>query len=315
MTAVEQRQRSDDVLEARRIMKFMTLGLGALWTIDGLLQLQPQMFTQNFAAQVIGMGLMALPPALYFASLKLLVWFLIPNIVLWNFSFAALQLAIGFSLLLGSAWIRRLALMASVAWGVMVWVIGEDMASVLSPTTAGGVFPGTPSILSGFPGAALVYVVIALFLLLIPVNRWMPSGRFSIVRDAPALLFLLSAAVQAAPIMWTAYGQASIFAANIGNLPAQFAGTVIPLARFTTAHPVLSNGLEVAVTLLSAFGLLWGNWRRWGYVFALAWLGFIWWFGLGLGGILTGLGTDPNTPPVIALLMVPAIAWRKYSKK
>ena len=56
MTEVEQRQRPDDTLEARRIMKFMTLGLGALWTLDGLLQLQPQMFTRNFAAQVIGLG-------------------------------------------------------------------------------------------------------------------------------------------------------------------------------------------------------------------------------------------------------------------
>ena len=309
-------QRSNDVLEARRIMNFMTIGLGALWTLDGFLQLQPQMFTQNLALQVIGMGLMGLPPPLYIVFERVLVQFLIPHMAFWNSVFAALQLGIGFSLLMAPARIKRLALITSVVWGVLVWVFGEGLAGVLSMTPAGGVFPGTPSMLSGFPGAALLYVVIALFLLFLPADRWVPLGRFSIVRDAPVLLFILCAAVQAAPAMWTAYGQGSIFAANVGNLPTQFAGTIIPLATYAIAHPVLTNGPEVAAILLSTFGLFWGKNRGcWGYVFALAWLSFIWWFGLGLGGILTGLGTDPNTPPAIALLMVPAIAWRRYSKR
>ncbi|MCL5068501.1 MAG: hypothetical protein M1368_09150 [Thaumarchaeota archaeon] len=311
-----QYRRSDDLAEAHRIMKFMTIGLGALWALDGFLQLQPQMFTKDLPLQVIGMGLMGLPPELYLWSENILYRILVPNIVLWNSIWAGLQLGIGFSLLIGSSRIKRIALVTSVVWGILVWLFGEGMAGLLTMTPEGGFFPGTPSMLSGFPGAALIYIVIALFLLLIPAERWVPLGRFSIVRDAPLILFLLEAAVQFAPAMWTSYGQSSIFAANIENLPVQLERYIVFLARYTIAHPILSNSLEVTAILLSAFGIFWARSHGlWAYSIALVWLGFVWWFALGLGAILTGLGTDPNTPLVIALLMVPGIAWRRYSKR
>lgn len=292
------------MLEALRLRRIVTIGLGVLWVIDGLLQLQPTMFTQNLSLGIIANAQMSLPPVLYFASLNFLIHVIAPSIALWNAGFASMQLAIGISLLFGSPRIRRAALVASIAWGILVWLFGEGMAGIFGPTMAGGVFPGTPSIMNGFPGAALIYVILA-FLLLLPPRQWKLSRRFSIVRESAALLFLACALLQTAPLMWTTYGQASIFAANIDNLPAQLAGTINPLVRFTTFNPVLSNSVEIVACALAAMGLLLR--QKWGYIFALAWLAFIWWFGLGLGGTLTGFGTDPNTPPAIALLMVPVI--------
>lgn len=285
----------------------MTAGLGILWILDGLLQLQPQMFTQSLAVKVIANALMSLPSPLYFVSLHALINYFMPYVVIWNIGIATLQLALGISLLIGSDKVKRSALVTSIVWGVIVWVFGEGMGSILGPTMTGGVFPGTPSIMNGFPGAALLYVVIAAFILL-PDKHWELDGRFSIVRDAPVLVFAVAAALQAAPLMWTTYGQASIFAANIENLPAQIANTtIVPVSTITAAHPVLSNSIELAANSLSAFAV-WGVHRKFrSYAFVLAWLAFIWWFGLGLGGTLTGLGTDPNTPPAIALLIVPAI--------
>lgn len=295
----------DELLEARRTKKWVTLGLGALWTADGLLQLQPQMFTQNLATNVVATSMMSLPGSLYFASLKLLIRFFLPNPILWNAGVAALQLSLGIAIILGSGAVRRLALAASVVWCAMVWVFGEGLGGFLGGTMTGGVFPGTPSVMNGFPGAALLYALAALFLML-PDARWKFSGRLSAVRDAPALLFLSFAAFQAAPLMWTAYGQASIFASNTGSLPLQLGGSVVlPLTLFAVSHPVLCNSLELGACLLSALGIYVG--QRWGYIFALGWIAFIWWFPLGLGALLTGLGTDPNTPPIIGLLMVPAI--------
>ncbi len=287
----------------------MTLGLGALWVVDGLLQLQPRMFSLFFANNVnsvLGNALQSLPPPLYLASMSFFLRYITPHAALWNASVAVVQLALGVSLLRGGERVRRAALAVSVAWGLTVWVFGEGMSGVFAATMSGGVFPGTPSILNGFPGAALVYALAAL-LLLLPRGFWNLSGRFSVVRDAPAVLFLVLAAVQAAPLMWTTFGQSSIFAANIAALPSQATYTLVPIIRFAAAHPVLCNAAEVTITLLAGVGLLVRR-SRLGYAFALAWLGFIWWFGLGLGGTLTGLGTDPNTPPAIALLMVPLIS-------
>ena len=299
---------SKDMEDAFRVRNIVAIGLGVLWIIDGLLQLQPNMFTQNLAVDVIANALMSLPSALYVATLKVLIYFIAPNIAYWNLGFAVLQLALGISLIFGSMRVRRFALVASVIWGVVVWVFGEGMAGILSGTMAGGVFPGTPSILNGFPGAAMIYVILGL-LLLLPLGYWTLAGRFSIVRDIPAVLFFVCAMVQTAPLMWSSYGQASIFAANIDNLPVQFAGTIKSLIEFTVSRPVLSNLIEIGACATATLGL-WLK-QRWGYVFALCWISFIWWFGLGLGGTLTGLGTDPNTPPAIALLMVPLIVYSR----
>lgn len=285
--------------QARRLV---TLGLGALWILDGLFELQPGL-KSHFAVAVIGNAMETLPSPFYLTSMNMLSTLVIPYAALWDLLFASLQLSLGVALVAGSARLKHVALLASVAWGSVVWVFGEGMAGILSP---GGTFPGTPSILNGFPGPAMVYVLIAL-LLLMPENRWRLSGRFSVVADAPALVFLACAAVQAAPLMWTSYGQASIFVAGRDYLPSQLAVTLKPFADFTIAHPVIGNTIEVGANLVAAIGLLFAGKSRWVFAFAFGWLAFVWWFGLGLGGMLTGLGTDPGAPPAIMLLMGPAL--------
>lgn len=289
--------------EAARARRLLAIGLGILWTADGLLQLQPQMFTGALAVAVADSS-MSLPPAIYFASLKFVDGFILGNVAAFNFGVAAIQLCLGVSILAGGERARRAALAVSIVWALAIWVLGEGMAGVLGATMAGGIFPGTPSIVSGFPGAALLYAVAAA-LLLVPERRWRLSGRFSPIRDVPAVIFILSAAVQAAPLMWTTYGQLSIFASNTGSLPSGLAGGALHLEDVSAAYPAMSNLLEVVACLVAGLGLL--RLTRWGLAFALSWLGFIWVFPLALAGLFTGIGTDPNTPPAIALLMVPAV--------
>lgn len=292
----------DEAPDAARAKRLVAIGLGALWTADGLLQLQPQMFTGSLAGALANSS-MSLPPAIYFTWVKLVDGFIVSNVAAFNFGVAAIQLCLGASLLVGGGRASRAALAVSIVWALSVWVLGEGMAGVFGATMAGGVFPGTPSIVSGFPGAALLYAVAAA-LLLVPERRWHPSGRFSPVRDVPAVLFILCAAVQAAPLMWTTYGQLSIFASNTGSLPSGLVGGALSLKDVSAAYPAMSNLLEVGACLGAGLGLLLLS--RWGVAFAAAWLAFIWVFPLALAGLFTGVGTDPNTPPAIALLMVPA---------
>lgn len=304
------RQSLPDYQHASRLV---TIGLGTLWIIDGLLQLQPQMFTQHLSIDVIGSALMSLPPALYFWSLNILIHFFMPYAAIWDISFAVLQLCIGISLIVGKEHVQKVGLWISIIWGSIVWVFAEGMSGILAGTMSGGVFPGTPSLINGFPGAALVYVLAALLLVFLPKRLWNPSSYLSVSRLVPALIMFVSAFVQAAPLMWRTFGQASIFTANSDNVPAQLVGSIEPLATFAASHPAIANSLELSMCLLSGVGLLSG--KRWGSALALCWLGFVWWFGLGLGGILTGGGTDPNTPTAIALLVVPTLLWQYHSSR
>jgi hypothetical protein len=288
--------------------KLVVLGLGVLWVFDGVLQLQPSMFTQSFAVDTVGSAIMGLPAPLYHFSLNFLQTLIIPYISLWNWLFALTQIAVGLILIKGSPRARRYALVASIPWSLFIWVFGEGLGGVFDSTMSGGVFPGTPSIISGFPGAALLYAWVAV-LALLPQRKWRMSARISAARDGPAVLFAVAALVQASPLMWTTFGQASIFAADLDNLPARLGFTVLTIESYTASHPFLSNSLEVGITALVALTLFVFKFRKWPVALEAAWLLFIWWFGLGLGGTPTGLGTDPNTPPVIILLTVPRIVW------
>ncbi len=313
ITTESAQRTNQSLLDAQQTSRLVTICLGALWIFNGLLQLQPQMFTQHLSVDVVGYALMSLPPTLYFWSLNILIHFFMPYVSIWDVLFAALQLSIGFSLVVGPRHVQRVGLWISIVWGSIVWVFAEGMSGILTGTMSGGVFPGTPSIMNGFPGAALVYVLVALLLLFLPKRLWNPSTRFSIFRIVPSLIFVIAALVQAAPLMWRTFGQASIFAANSDNVPAQLAWSIMPFVKFTTSNPEIANSIELSMCLLSSVGLLTG--KRWGSVLAICWLGFIWWFGLGLGGILTGGSTDLNTPPAIALLILPTLLWQNHSRR
>ena len=123
--------------------------LGLLWILDGMLQLQPAMLTSRFATQVIapaGDG----QPAFVSWPVQTAARVIGHQPVLADLAFAVIQLALGAGLLYPRT--ARRALAASVAWALAVWYLGEGL---------GGLFGGGASLLTGAPGAALVYAVVA----------------------------------------------------------------------------------------------------------------------------------------------------------
>jgi len=122
--------------------RFMRIGLGALWVIDGALQLQPAMFTPSFPVNVVGPALQSLPNPIYEYSLSILQTYIIPHISIWNTLFAFLQLLIGVLILSNRHTLRTLGLTLSLVWSGFLWVFAEGLGGIYASTMSGGVFPG-----------------------------------------------------------------------------------------------------------------------------------------------------------------------------
>src|SRR5581483_8356851 len=122
--------------------------LGLLWLIDGILQLQPQMFTMNMVNGVMKPMLEGQPGAIE-SSLNLIVQITTQNLALVNLIVAIVQILIGLSLLLGRG--VKVALLASIVWSFIVWYGGEGLSMLLT---------GQASALTGAPGAVLLYALL-----------------------------------------------------------------------------------------------------------------------------------------------------------
>ncbi|MHB1626890.1 MAG: sulfocyanin-like copper-binding protein [Bacilli bacterium] len=279
---------------------FLWYGLGGLWLVDGLLQIQPPMSSSMFVDMVLAPVLQGLPS-----------WYLRimgQGIQLWtdhqidSAVWAALiQLAIALLLLTGrDRWWGRLGLWTSIGWGAVVWFLGEGM---------GGILSGHPSFITGSPGSVGMYIVGAVLLLTPPA--WWAQGK--IERTAATwggLFWLLCAVWQVNPGSgyWTSAGLWSGLFANSFATP-QPAFIVVPIhfvAVLARQRPILWNGLFAAVML----GLVVMFWmrkgKRWTMALVLGWLFFTWWIGQDFG-VVGGVGSDPNISPILAIVL--AGAW------
>lgn len=271
-------------------------GLGVLWLVDGLLQLQPHMALSNL--DLILMGGWGEP--------GWLIGFLSDGFVHTVYAnqwavpldglLAGVQIFLGLSLLLNvdnamGRWTLRL----SVPFGLMVWVVAEWLGSLLSLSV---------SFVTGGPGAALLYVGMALLLLNDDIWR-RPDGLLQIRRGV-GLAWIIGALLQAFPTFWTANGLTTPFQQSLVMTPTSV--RTWPISHFiawASVHPQIANAVLVVGCLL--FGLaIWKAWRGF-VVYAAegAWLLGIWWMGENFGALWGGMATDPNSAPVWALFMLP----------
>jgi hypothetical protein len=126
--------------------------LGVLWLIDGLLQLQPLMFTGNMINGIMRPMLVG-QPGLFEPSLQFIVNQTTIHLVEVNLVIAGVQILLGLGfLLLPDRWLKVVVL-GSIVWALIVWYGGEGMSML---------FTGTASILSGAPGAVLLYPLLGL---------------------------------------------------------------------------------------------------------------------------------------------------------
>ena len=281
----------------RRVLR---ISLGALWIVDGLLQAQPAM-PESFVPETIAPGLAAAPDWLFavvdpFSRLWLQHPVAADAVTVW------IQVGLGLAILVGgSGRLARSVLVASAAWAAFVWVVGELVGGLTDPQA---------SWLTGAPGAALLYVVASL-LLLLPAGAWVGgvAGRWA--RGAVGATFVLGAVLQALPRAgyWSPTGLFTILSGTaVGGVPAPVAAPIQAAATAVPTHAGLSNAVLVAVLAVVGAGLVLGAFPRAMSVAGIVICLFGWWFGQGFG-VFGGTGTDPNSGLVSILLLLSGWPW------
>ncbi len=278
-------------------LRQVQVALGALWLLDGLLQLQPPMFTSAFVTQILDPVAQGQPP-LIGHSITAMASFIAPHIAAWNLVFALVQLALG----LGFLWRRtvRPAIVASLAWSLLVWWFAEGLGGLLT----GGATPVT-----GAPGAVLLYALIALIAWprgAGPSSATNAAGQGLLgdrgTRAVWVVLWVTGAVLILLPPNRGRGAIASTIAAAAAGEPQWLRGLQLPVAHLLAGQGaalalglgVLQLAIGLGVLLRSARHLALGA----GALLAVA----FWVLGQSLGGILTGAGTDPNTGPLLVLL-------------
>jgi cytochrome oxidase Cu insertion factor (SCO1/SenC/PrrC family) len=284
---------------ARRLLR---LGFGALWVVDGLLQLQQ--------AMPLGMPGTVLRPAaatsphwvVHLVNFGAEVWTRHPTsaaaAAVW------IQLGLGMFLLVAprGRW-SRLAGLGSVGWGLIVWVFGEAF---------GGIFAPGLTVLFGAPGGVLLYVV-AGGLIALPERAWVGPRLGRMIVGAAGAFLVLMAVLQAWPGRGFWQGGIRAKPGTLAGMVGQMATTSQPhflssavasFGSFDEAHGWGVNLFVVVALSVTGLALLSGRRRLlFPTVVALVVLGLADWALIEDFGVFGGIGTDPNSMPPLLLLL------------
>lgn len=235
------------------------------------------------------------------ASIGFSIRLLTPHIRIVNGLVVVLQALIGGFLVLGTRRQQIRAAWVSMLWGLLVWWFGEGFGEVLT---------GTGTFLSGSPGSVLLYVAAGAVLVADPEEiPDMRVGRYvlSVGNLVPGALFALATAFELNPLFFTPLGLASAVGQGAMMAQPEWVRTTLDWAiRLLVAYPVWINAaLVIAFAVLAGGSLLSVYVRSWALLAGtLSVLFLVWWFGQDVGGLLTGMATDPNTAVPLAVWAV-----------
>jgi len=277
--------------------------LGLLWLLDGLLQFQPAMLTPKFAIEVIapaGAG----QPGFISGPVGEVVRIILYQPVVMDVAFGLIQLALGVGILYART--ARRALAASVVWALLVWYLGEGL---------GGLLGGSSSLLTGAPGAALLYAVLAL------VAAPRCDGAAAAERPpgwtaaAWATLWLGGAVLQLFPGRDTNASIGMSLAMNASGAPSWFAAIDAHLAALVPGSGVSIVADLIVLQAFAGIGSLRAPRVRLAAVIVGSGLALAYWVaGQGMGQPWPGLATDPGTAPLMVLLgfaVLGSAPWRR----
>jgi hypothetical protein len=289
--------------------RWLQIGLGVIWVLDAALQYQPYMFTRGFVTQILepaGMG----SPAVISNSVMGTGQVLLSHVVIFNAAFATIQLALG----LGLLWRRtsRAALVGTIVWALSVWWLGEGL---------GMIFSGSASPVTGAPGGAVLYAIVAMLAWPARVGT---AGPLAAGRRGASIAAGSRIGLRGAQLIWVALWAGSAYlvlqplsrapgalSAAIGGQAGGEPGWIAAMDR-GAASALGSGGTALSVALAVVFliiaaGVFIPAAIRPVLILSVVVALAMWAAGQDFGGLLTGQGTDPGTGPL--LLLIAAAFW------
>lgn len=130
------------------------------------------------------------------------------------------------------------------------------------------------------------------------------------LRLALAAVWLLDAALQYQPYMFTKAFAQTLAASAQGNPPV-LAGPITWSAGIIGHHPVAANTGFATIQLLLALGIAWRPAVKIALAASVAWSIAVWWLGEGLGGVLAGSASPWSGAPgaVIIYALLALLLW------
>lgn len=298
--------------------------LGVLWLIDGILQLQPQMFTMNMVNGVMKPMLEG-QPGLIEPSLQFIVNQTTLHLIEVNLLITIVQILLGLGFLfLPDRWVKELVF-ASFVWALIVWFGGEGMSMLLT---------GTASVLTGAPGAVLLYPLLGLAVW--PRKRSSAAASDGSTQSGDdgllsrrVLLWVLSgfwffaALLQLQPYWWQPgqISQAISGMVGAGGLNSVLVDPVLTLASNATANIEIPLNIALIVVFLAlGSGLAVAKEKRLRpfLIASIVVSVVIWYFSQAFGMIFTGMATDFNSGlllVVMALAVWPRVQAARYARE
>lgn len=269
------------------LWKYAKIMLGALWLIDGILQIQPEM-SFGFAPFILVPALQSLPAFLQPLAHPIIVAWTSSGTLVDSIS-AVLQIFLGLALLiLRSRRFVSLIGALSFVWAIAIWIFGESLGA-----------PGIGmSMLTGFPGAALLYAIASLIL----IFNFTQKTEMAIFRYTLATVFIISALLQAIPAngYWISGSIASVTGPYAYIYEPHALSAVLYNIAVVLSSRVVPWNMLLTIALL-AIGTAWIVKPRVASIASIPVSAIIWFIGQDFG-IFGGYGTDPNTGFVLVLM-------------
>lgn len=262
------------------LKRTLMICLGGFWLLDGILQLQPAMFTSAFVNTILAPNLRGQPSFIeHIITFGIHVFSV--NMFYFNLASGLIQLLIAALLIFPfNDRAQRFGLWLSVVWALIIWIFGEGL---------GNLFTGGATFYTGAPGSALLYLILALCLLC-SSHKHLPL--------IAGIVFLLSALLNLMPIFWQP---------TMLSMLAMTPNVSATLGTFGSQGTMVGNLIAVDVLIfLGIFLILVPN-RSTAWT-TIIFLFVVWWAGQSFGGIQTfpvGTATDPNSAPLLVLFLLP----------
>lgn len=279
-------------------MKRLRQILGILWLIDGLLQLQPQMFTMNMVNGVMA-PIVQGQPGVIGSNLQWIINVVTNNLTLINLLIAVAQIALGVFLILG-LWVRP-TIIASIVWALIVWYGGEGMSMLLT---------GQASALSGAPGAVLLYPLIGLAVY--PRGEETGPQAEGLLSRRNLLIVLggfwiFAALLQLQPFWWQPQQISGTISGMVGGGGLDnylFDPILQPIANATANVETLLNIALIVIFFVLGLGLILVKKEQLVpfLIVSIVLSTIIWYFTQAFGMIFTGMATDFNSGLLLILM-------------